>query len=447
MPGRGRALGAMLGAAGLVLVDCAPGQAGIDALVTRHRLANGLTVLVRESDAVPTVAITLGVRAGSRYETPEMAGLTNFLHRVMLRGTRQHTATTLAQAAEDIGGGIDVVTDADYAAVQGMALGRHWRALLDLVAEVVLEPRFDPGEIEKERRLILSQIQTRQDDPFPHAFDALLSHLFAPHPYSLPAIGRRGAVDRLDGTALRREYERVYQPSGMVLAVSGAVRARAVIRAVEQRFGAMPSGVIRVEGPRSTPEPSGTRHVVERPAQQAQILGGYLAPPMAHPDYAAVKVLSGILGGGMAGRLFAELRDKRGLAYTVGTSYPSRADASFFLVHAGTAPASAEATEALLLHEVERIRREPVSGDELARAKGYLLGGLAMDRRTNARHAWYLAFFEIASVGYDFVDRYARAVEVVTADDVQRVARTYLTSGSTVVLRPPSGPRHEPCCR
>jgi predicted Zn-dependent peptidase len=202
-----------------------------------------------------------------------------------------------------------------------------------------------------------------------------------------------------------------------------------------------------MEMPRLPPEPSRARHVLERPAQQAQILVGYLAPPVDHADYAAVKVLSAVLGGGMAGRLFAELRDKRGLAYTVGASYPSRVDASFFLVHVGTAPASAETTEAQLLREVERIRREPVTEDELARAKGFLLGSLAMDRRTNARHSWYLAFFELASVGHDFVDRYTRAVEAVTVGDVQRVARTYLTSGTTVVLRPRAGPGREPCCR
>ncbi len=446
MSGRGRALGAMLGV-GLALALRTSAGAGTDALVTRHRLANGLTVLVRESEAVPIVAITLGVRAGTRYEAPETAGLTNFLHRAMLRGTRHHTATTLAQAAEDIGGAIDVMADADYAAVQGVALGQHWRALLDLVAEVVLEPTFDPVEIEKERRLILSQIQTRQDDPFPRALDALLGHLFAPHPYALPPIGRGHAVDHLDGTTLRREYQRVYQPSAMVLAVSGAVRARDVVPAVEARFGSRPSGVTPVEPSPSPPESSRGPHVLERPVQQAQILVGYLAPSVSHADYAAVKVLSGILGGGMAGRLFAELRDKRGLAYTVGTSYPSRVDASFFLIHAGTAPASAATTEAHLLREVERIRQEPVNADELARAKGYLLGGLAMDRRTNARFGWYLAFFELASVGYDFVDRYARAVEAVTVADVQRVARTYLTSGTTVVLRPRAGPLPEPCCR
>jgi len=182
--------------------------------------------------------------------------------------------------------------------------------------------------------------------------------------------------------------------------------------------------------------PPGGRRVLERPAQQAQILVGFVGPSVSDQDYAAVKVLSAVLGGGVAGRLFVELREKRGLAYSLGALNPSRAGPSFLVGYIGTAPASAEPAEAGILREIERIRSEPPTAEELARAKAYLQGTLAMDRRTNARQAWYLAFFELIGAGHEFPDRYVRDLAAVSAADVHVAAQRYLQRPTVVVLRP-----------
>jgi predicted Zn-dependent peptidase len=172
------------------------------------------------------------------------------------------------------------------------------------------------------------------------------------------------------------------------------------------------------------------------PGEQAQILMGTLAPPLTDPDYATVQVLGAVLGGGMAGRFFSELRDKAGLAYTTGTQYPTRVDNSYFLARLGTAPENVARAETALRQQLERVRREPVGEEELRVAKAYLLGNLAMDRRTNARQAWYLAAYEEDDVGHEFLDRYVEAVRAVTAADVQRVAQRYLSVIRTVVVQP-----------
>jgi zinc protease len=139
----------------------------------------------------------------------------------------------------------------------------------------------------------------------------------------------------------------------------------------------------------------------------------------------------------MAGRFFSDLRDKQGLAYTTGVIYPTRVDRAFIQAQLGTAPENVDRAEAALGAQLTRIRREPVSAEELRVAKAYLLGNLAMDRRTNARQAWYLASYEAAGVGHEFLDRYIAAVKAVTAADVQRVAGLYLGTLRTVVVRPP----------
>jgi zinc protease len=184
--------------------------------------------------------------------------------------------------------------------------------------------------------------------------------------------------------------------------------------------------------------PAARRLVIQQPAQQTQIVVGALAPSLDHADHAAVKVLRTVLGGGMAGRLFAELRDRRGLAYTATAFYEPTRDPGALVLYLGTAPENAQKAEDGLQQEIERIRRDRVGDDELRRAKNYLLGRYEMDRRTNERQAFSLAFYTVEGVGLEYPDRYRRAVEAVTAADVLRVAQTYLTRLTTVVLQPPA---------
>jgi zinc protease len=222
----------------------------------------------------------------------------------------------------------------------------------------------------------------------------------------------------------------------MILAVSGDISARDVVADVARLFAGAPADDGEPDPAVPTAASRADRTVLLKPAAQAQVLVAFLAPPASHADYAAVKVLATALGGGMAGRLFTEVRDKQGLAYSTSGSYPSRRGPGVFFTQLGTAPANQARAEVAMLGELDRIRRDPLSPSELARAKAYLLGQFGLDRRTNARLAWYDAFFEALGVGPDFADRYVQAVEAVTAEDVQRVARTYLTTPTIVTLGP-----------
>jgi zinc protease len=410
--------------------------------IVKRVLPNGLTVIVRPDEAVGVMAASLQVRAGSLFETADTAGITNFLHRVMVRGTKRYNGVQLNEAIEDLGGSLDASGDVEYGEVRGTALARNWERLLGLIAEVALHPTLPDEEVERERRLIQSALQTRGDTPFQRAFDSLLEDLYGAHSYAWPSAGRRESVARIDRAALQAHYASIYRPDRMVLAVSGHVSADRVVRAAERLFRLPARASTPAASALGTATPAAERRVVERPVQQAQVLVGYLTPPLTHPDYPPLRVLATVLGGGMAGRLFTELRDRRGLAYSVGVLTTFRTGPSFFVTYMGTAPSSAEAAEAGVLAEIERIRGEQVTERELARAKAYLLGNLAMDRRTNARHAWYLAFFEVTGTGWDFPERYARAVEAVTAADVARVAGQYLVRPTVVVLQPSkAGPR------
>lgn len=408
-----------------------------DVPVARRVLPNGLTVLVREDPDVGIVAASLQVRAGSMFETEATAGITNFLQRVLLRGTEKRSARGLAEAAEELGGSLDASGEVESAEIRVTAIARQWEPLLALLAEVVLEPTFPPAEVERERGLLLGQLQTRADNPFPRTFDTALQDMYGAHPYAWPSLGRRESVRQVTREALIAHYRTIYRPDRMVLAVSGNVPRTAVVAAAERLFRRLPAAGGAPAAPSVEPTPRGEPRVVEREAKQAQILVGFLAPPLAHADYAPVRVLAMVLGGGMSSRLFVELRDRRGLAYSVGVLATARTGPALFAPYLGTAPPNAEAALAGVLDEVARLRAQPVDERELARARAYLLGSLAMDRRTSARHAWYLAFYELIGAGWDWPQRFVHAVEAVTAEDLARVARRYLVRPTVVVLRPP----------
>jgi predicted Zn-dependent peptidase len=405
--------------------------------VTRTTLPNGLTVLVRENTVAPLVAYSLQVKMGTRWETRDTAGISNLLQLMAVRGTAKLNGVEIVEAADRMGGAIEAVGDADYSEISATALSRHWREMLELVADVALRPSLPEGTLGAVRDFLVTQIRNRGEKPYDVAYDTLTERVFGAHPYAWDPVGLRESVPRLDRAALLAHYRRHYVPGGMVLAVSGKVKTAEVVAEARRLFGAMAPGPVPVPRAAPPPAPAASREVVRVPGAQAQIMMGALAPALTDPDYPAVKVLANVLGGGMAGRFFSELRDKQGLAYTTTTQYPTRVEPSVLVALLGTAPENVAKAEPALRAELDRIQREAVTGEELRVAKAYLLGNLAMDRRTNARQAWYLASYEQAGVGVEFLDRYPARVRAVTAADVQRVARRYLAVLRTVTVEPP----------
>jgi zinc protease len=419
----------------LALLVAAPAWAQSPA-VSRTRLPNGLTVLVRENSTAPVVAISLMVKMGTRWETADNAGISNLVQLMVVRGTTTRDGGQIVQAADAMGGSIDATGDVDFSEIAATALSRYWVELLDLVADVALHPTMPDGVVQAVRDFLVRQIRNRGDRPYDVGIDTLTARVFGRNPYAWDPIGLKVSVERLDRNALLAHYKRHYVPGGLVLAVSGRVKTSEVVAQAQRLFGQMPAGPVPVASPPPPPAPAPWSETRVVPGAQSQIFMGTLAPRMTDPDYPALKVLGTVLGGGMAGRFFSELRDKQGLAYTTATQYPARVDHSYFMAYLGTAPNNTARSEAALREQLERIRQTLVTDQELRVGKAYLLGKLEMDRRTNARQAWYLAAYEEAGVGYEFLDRYVGLVRAVTAADVQRVAQRYLATTRTIVVRP-----------
>jgi zinc protease len=404
--------------------------------VVRERLPNGLTVIVRENPAAPVAAITLFVAVGSCHETAATNGASALLGRVLLKGTRSRSALELAQLADDAGGALEAATDQEYSELRARGLARHWGMLLDLVHDAATAPRLAPDEVERERQILLAQIRGLDDQPFQVASRLLGRALYGTHPYGFPTSGELESVGRITREDLLAHFERFFAPERMVLVVSGQPAAAEVLAEVGRVFGPLPRGAT---GPSPVPPPDrpATARISEtRPTQQAHLLSGFLAPPVGHPDYAALKLLNAVLGGGMSGRLFRTLRDEEGLAYSVGSFYPTRMATSRLVVHIGTAPENVTQAAAGIARELDRLREEPVPADELARSKAYLTGSFHLDLRTNARQGFYLGLFELMGAGHAYLARYPEAIDAVTSADVLRAARRWLGEPTVALVGP-----------
>jgi len=422
----------------LALVLVVPALAGAQSPsgISRTRLPNGLTVIVRENHESPVVAYSLMARMGTRTETEANAGISNLLQQMLVRGTEKMNGEQIAEAADRMGGTIDAYGDADYSEITATALARSWQEMLELVGDCALRPTLPDGTVQAVRDFLARQIRNRGDKPFDVASDRMRVNLFGQNPYAWDPLGRRESVEKLDRAALLAYYKRFYVPGQLVLAVSGDVKSAEVVAQAQRIFGSMPPGKVEMPPVPAPPPMAATRDVVTVPGAQAQIFMAALAPPFTDPDHAPLKVLTALLGGGMASRFFSELRDQQALAYSTAALYPSRIDTSAFVAILGTAPDNVPKADAALASQLERARNQLATDNEIAVARAYVVGSQAMDRQTNARQAWYLAFYEIAGVGYEFLDRYADAVKKVTAADVQRVARKYTTTVRTVIVKP-----------
>lgn len=428
-----------------LLLAAAPAGAGP---LSAHRevLPNGLVVLVAERPAVPIVIVHAYVRAGSAFDPPGQPGLANLTAELLSRGTSRRTGPQLDEAIEFVGGSLGAGAGRDGAMVSLSVLKRDLSLGLDLLAELLLEPSFPETELKRKVKEIQAAIRRSEDDPESVAGRALALLLYPGHPYEHPVAGTEASVGRLTRQQVREFYRRHYRPDAALLVVVGDVRRDQVMRELSARLGrwsAPPAPPPRV--PLAPGASAVQARTVSRELTQAALVLGRPAVRRDHPDYYPLLVASYILGGGSASRLYTTVREEAGLAYSVGSqTAPGRYGAAFVVSLQTRAERLSDAL-ARVKTELARMTREPVSDQELALAKAYLIGSFPLRMDTSAQLASLLVAVEELGLGLDYPDRFKAEVEKVTAADIQRVARTYLDPAtfSTVTVGKPPAARGE----
>jgi zinc protease len=409
----------------LVLIpESAPEQPTTDELIT---LPNGLKLILREDPKAETVALQAFVGTGARAEPPGFAGIAELTSRLLLRGTTTRSEEEIFTKLEDLGAQLSQDILADMAYVTLVAPKETFERALAIYLDVLLNPAFAPDEVERAKTEFIREIRAQADQNFSIIYENFQKALYGDHPYG--RFPTPESVARIAREDIVQFYKKYYVPNNMTLVAVGAFDRALVEALLRAKLQELPKGA---EDLPLKPQPialaltENKRVEATKRSNLTWLIVGYPAPPVASPDYPAMKVLNAILGGGMSSRLFSELRDKRALAYSTGSFYPSRAEESHLVTYIIALPDNAEAARQGILEIIKEIQERGVPQEELERAKSYVIGNYRIEHETTERRAWYLGWYETLGVGYQMDAHYPQLIQAVTAEDIQRVAQKYL---------------------
>jgi zinc protease len=406
--------------------------------IQSYDLDGGARLHVLPRRSLPIVAARAAFRGGLLAEDAATSGLTAFLTSMWLRGTESHSAAGFARAVESRAAEIDPFTGRSSFGLTLETPVDTLEPALDLFCEVLREPAFDTGELERERRDTLAAIERRQDRLAQLAFLLFAEHQYRQHPYRMPTLGSRPVIEALCGEDVRAHHERLVVKPNLVLAVVGDVEPDSIARDISARLAELPEGPFEAPQPAPEDAPAEIRRAeLRKDRAQAHLVVGFRGVAVDDDDRFALEVIAQLLAG-QGGRLFLELRDKQGLAYSVSASSVEGVAPGYFVTYIATAPERLEQARSGLLEELERLLSGPPAAAELDRARRYLTGNFVIDQQRDAAHAAQIALGDLYGLGPNSGDAYVARIESVSAEDVLRVARRIvrLDAYTEAVVRP-----------
>jgi zinc protease len=402
--------------------------------VVHQRLDNGMIVLIKERKSVPSVAIEVVFLGGSRFEQPSDAGISTCTARLLSRGTQTRSAERLAEEVEAMAGSLTGYSGRNSVGLRAEFLSRFFPQAMELFADVLRHPAFDNRELGKERQKMIAAVLRERDKPSDLAIQLFRRTLFKVHPYGLRHLGTEASLQSLTSADIRAFYERVFKPDNAVLTIVGDIPVEDALQHVRRLFGDWRSEPFKapevVEEPPLVQNRMATREV---PKQQVHIVLGFPGTEIGAADQYPLEVLDTVLSG-QGGRLFRELRDRRGLAYVVTSFTQVGLDPGFFGTYIATAPTNRDAAIEGLKAQLTRLTRDLIAPDELERAKRYIVGRYEIGLQSNDAQALTMGLDERYGLGYDYGDRYIERIQAVQREDVLAVAKKYIDLDRCVLV-------------
>jgi predicted Zn-dependent peptidase len=388
----------------------------------RTVLPNGLIVLTERMDHLRSVAMGVWIKSGSRCEPAETNGISHFVEHMLFKGTRSRSAQLIAREMDAIGGNLDAFTGKETICFNVKSLADHVPVALDILADLVLNPVFAPPDIERERGVILEEIKIDEDNP-----DVLVQELFTQsfwkgHPLGWPILGTTETVGRMGQQQLFDYHVGRFHGGNMIFSAAGNLDHEKFVEAVAEKFSSLAMGDALTE--LSAPEPSARVVLRNKKAlEQVQICMGVPAPPITDQNRYSALVLNTVLGGGMSSRLFQTIREERGMAYSIYSDLSPYRDTGTLCVYAGTSASKALEVVDLVLAEFRKLKENPLSDEELKRAKDQLKGNLLLGLESSNSRMANLARQEMYFHKFFSVDELIARIDAVDAAKVQAMAQ------------------------
>ena len=403
--------------------------------VQRTVLPNELVLLVSEEHSLPFVTVQLLIHAGSGRDPRGQEGLSYLTAKGLMLGTSRRDAPAIHEELDFMGTSLSASATRDYTVLTLRVLNKDLDKGLDLLTEVLTQPTFPEKEVRREMEKTLAAIQSAEDQPDEVAEKAFQETLYLSGPYRFPVEGTKESIPRLTREALVLFHRTYYHPNHAILTVVGDITPQEVSTRIRPRFERWPVATMP-EAPQATTFAEGPKTVkIDRPITQANIIIGHGGVDRGNPDYYALTVMNYILGGGgFSSRLMEEIRNKRGLAYSVASFFDAGKYPGSFQVVLQTKNTSAREAINLCLQQLELIRKEPVSEKEVEAARKYLIGSFPMRLDTQGKLVNFLTQVEFYGLGLDYPERYPSIIQSITRAEVLQVAQKYLHPETSLLL-------------
>jgi predicted Zn-dependent peptidase len=406
--------------------------------ITRTEFTSGLRVVTERMPGVRSVSIGVWVLAGSRDERPAISGHCHFLEHLLFKGTERRTALDIAEAFDAVGGDVNAFTAKEYTCFYARVLDRDLEMAVDHLVDMLQHSTIDAGDLAAEADVILSEIDMHEDSPEDVVHDVFTEALWPGHPLGRPILGTKERIKAATRASVRGFYRRHYVPERMVISVAGNVRHDRLLEMLDARMdvgkplGPRGRSAIELRNHRRAPRPSGEHTVKHKRVEQTHLVLGTNGLPRTDDDRFAFLIVNTVLGGGMSSRLFQEIREKRGLAYTAYSYHAQYTEAGLFSAYAGTTPGKAAEVLDLMRLEIADVRDGGITPEEFARAKSHVKGSTVLAQEDPSGRMSRLGKSEISHGEILTLNETLARVEAVTLDDARRVAERVLSQPMTL---------------
>lgn len=395
--------------------------------IRRTELSNGLIVLTERMEHVRSVSMGVWVKTGSRDELPEVNGVSHFVEHMVFKGTKSRSAKNIAREVDAIGGNLDAFTSKETICFNIKVLDEHVPKALDVLTDLVMYPLFAPDDIDRECKVILEEIKMDEDNPDMLVHEIFTQSFWKDHPLGKPILGTRETVRRLNQRTLFDFYGGRFQGGNMIFSAAGNLDHDAFVAMVADKLAYIPAPqAADLRSGVSSSRPKVHARIVskqKKSLEQLQLCLGVPAPPVNDEQRYTAAILNTILGGGMSSRLFQNVREDRGLAYSIFSELSSFRDAGSLCVFAGTSAQNAEQVIRLTVEEFSKLKEQPVPDEELERAKDQLKGNILLSLESSGALMSNLARQEMYFQHFHSVPEILEQVGQVTSEGVMRMAQ------------------------
>ncbi|MBA2873942.1 M16 family metallopeptidase [Thermaerobacillus caldiproteolyticus] len=405
-------------------------------MINKYTCRNGVRIVLEQIPTVRSVAIGVWIGTGSRNESEQNNGISHFLEHMFFKGTKTRTAREIAEAFDSIGGQVNAFTSKEYTCYYAKVLDEHAEFALEMLADMFFHSTFVDEELQKEKNVVLEEIKMYEDTPDDIVHDLLSKACYANHPLGYPILGTEETLRTFTGESLRRYMADYYTPDRVVISVAGNVK-ESFINQIEKYFGAFTAKqqTRQEQAPIFQPQ----KLARQKDTEQAHLCIGFNGLPVGHPDIYSLIILNNILGGSMSSRLFQEVREQRGLAYSVFSYHSSYQDGGLLAIYGGTGNNQLDLLFETIQETIRKLKEDGITEKELQNSKEQMKGSLMLSLESTNSRMSRNGKNELLLGRHRSLDEIIEEINNVTKEKVNELAQQIFSEDYALALISPSG--------